>query len=143
MPCMFSGKTQGLTRAALRDWADCKEVNAYLDAAEPLPVLLIVAGIFKVTPPLVDAGRTGCIGGTGRSCAVDTAFEVIVPYKYDGRTRSRTPRSTKRPLVSLKPRRDGHAAPRPLLSSAVVEAASDDGVRSVFSPLLIFFHWVV
>ena len=86
---------------------------------------------------------TGFSGLPRRECCywfASFVFVVLNGYGYSTgrrwywhsffRTRSRSLRTLKRPLTSLKQRRDGNAAPRPLFPSTVVDTASDDGVRS-------------
>ena len=121
-------KSRSLNRESLCQWAEAKEASAYMASigrllsASSLPLSssfscrswsldsrgLLVENAATVSPPssLLSSAATGILQGD-----VGTGTPL--------RTRSRTPRTLKRPLASLKQRGDGDVAPRPLFPSTV------------------------
>ena len=132
-------KSRSLIRESLCQWAEAQEASAYMASigrllsASSLPLSssfscrswsldsrgLLVENDAAGSPPssLLSSTATGILQGD-----VGTGTPL--------RTRSRTPRTSKRPLASLKQRGDGNVAPRPLFPFTAVDTASDDGVRS-------------
>ena len=131
-------QSRGLNRESLNQWAEAKEVSAYMASTGKLlsSTSLPLSSSFSCRTWSLDSRGflENAVGGsTPSSLLSSTATGILQGDVGTGtplRTRSRSTRTLKRPLASLKQRGDGNVAPRPLFPSTAVDTASDDGVRS-------------
>ena len=132
-------QSRGLKRESLSQWAEAKELSAYMASIGKLlsSTSLPLSSSFSCGTWSLDSRgflvENAAAGSPPSSLLSSTATGILQGDVGTGtplRTRSRSTRTLKRPLASLKQRRDGNVAPRPLFPSAAVDTASDDGVRS-------------
>ena len=128
-------RSRSLSRESLRQWAEAKEASAYMASIGKLlsSTSLPLSSSFSCRSWsldsrgfLVENAAPGSPPSSVLSSAATGILQGDVGTGTPLRTRSRSPRTLKRPLASFKQRRDVNVAPR----SLVVDTASDDGVRS-------------
>ena len=122
-------KLRSLNRESPRHWAEAKEVSAYIGSIGKIfssSSLPLSSSLFRRSWSLDSGGllvENAVTGSLPSSMLSSTATGILQGDGGSGtsmRTRSRTPRTLKRPLASVRQRGDDNAAPRPLFSSTLV-----------------------